>query len=116
MTNARVESLIFTLHRIDGLDEKEFDSQQKDGVHKVIQGCQNVLGELSAKLNKLNVIANDSTPDWKGKVRQTWKRLRWDQTEINNFRSRIVSNISMLSLIVGKANQYDYFPYSLWCL
>ncbi|OBT43608.1 hypothetical protein VE00_07037 [Pseudogymnoascus sp. WSF 3629] len=101
-----VESLIFTLHRIDGLDEKEFDSQQKDGVHKVIKGCQNVLEELSAKLNKLHVMANDSTPDWKGKVRQTWKRLRWDQTEINNFRSRIVSNISMLNLIVGKANQH----------
>ncbi|CAL5866963.1 uncharacterized protein PFLUO_LOCUS1175 [Penicillium psychrofluorescens] len=100
-----VESLIFALHRIDGLDEKEFGDQEKEGVNKVIQGCDNVLQELDSKLSRLHIVANDSTSDWKGRVRQSWERIRWDQAEINNFRSRIVSNISLLNLIIGNTSQ-----------
>lgn len=106
MTTGRVESLIFALHRIDGLDEKEFGDQEKEGVNKVIQGCDNVLQELDSKLSRLHIVANDSTSDWKGRVRQSWERIRWDQAEINNFRSRIVSNISLLNLIIGNTSQY----------
>ncbi|KAL3477687.1 hypothetical protein BJX99DRAFT_225932 [Aspergillus californicus] len=101
-----VESLVLALHHIDDLDGKEFDSRQIDEVNKVIKGCQNVLGDLESKLNKLHVLANDSTPDWKGRVQQTWRRIRWDQTEVNSYRSRIVSNISLLNLIIGNINKY----------
>lgn len=105
LTYGRVESLILVLNRIDGLDEEEFD-QQKDDVNQVIQSCYNVLRDLDSRLRKFHVFAKDSTPDWTDRVRQAWKRIRWDQAEINNFRSRIVANISLLNLIISKANQY----------
>ncbi|KAL4782320.1 ankyrin repeat-containing domain protein [Aspergillus varians] len=100
-----VESLILALHHIDDLDETEFDSKQRDDLNKVIQSCQDVLRDLEAKLNKMHILANDSTPDWKGRVYKTWRRVRWDQDEVNNSRSRIVSNISLLNLMVGNANK-----------
>lgn len=116
MTYGRVESLIRVLNRIDSLDEEEFD-QQKDDVNKVIQSCDNVLQDLESKLRKFHVLAKDSTPDWTDRVRQAWKRIRWDQAEINNFRSRIVANVSLLNLIISKANQYVesiLFCFSNW--
>ncbi len=105
-TCGRVESLIFALNRISGLDEEEFDDQQKDGVNQVIQSCDIVLQDLDSRLQKFHILAKDSTPDWMGRMRQAWKRIRWNRAEINNFRSRIISNISLLNLIIGKTNQY----------
>ncbi|KAJ5212611.1 uncharacterized protein N7498_004257 [Penicillium cinerascens] len=99
-----VESLIIVLNRIDSFDEEQL-KQQKDDVSQVIQNCDNVLQDLDSRLRKFHVFAKDSTPDWTDKVRQAWKRVRWDQAEINNFRSRIVVNISLLNLIISKANQ-----------
>lgn len=105
LTYGRVESLIIVLSRVEGLDEEEFD-QQKDDVNQVIQSCDNVLRDLDSRLRKFHVFAKDSTPDWADRVRQAWKRIRWDQAEINNFRSRIVANISLMNLIISQANQY----------
>lgn len=94
------------LHRIDGLDESEFNQSQIEDVKEVIKGCRNVLQDLEAHLNKFRVLANDSTPGWKTQVRQAWKRIQWDQCEIDGFRSRIVSSISLFNLVVGKMNQW----------
>lgn len=94
------------LHRIDGLDESEFNQSQIEDVKEVIKGCRNVLQDLEAHLNKFRVLANDSTPGWKTQVRQAWKRIQWDQSEIDGFRSRIVSSISLFNLVVGKMNQF----------
>ena len=103
-TYGRVKSLSFVLDCINGLGE-EFDDKQRDDVNQVIQSCGIVLRDLDSRLRKFQILAKDSTPDWTGKVRQAWKRIRWDQAEINNFRARIVSNISLLNLIVGNTNQ-----------
>ncbi|KAJ5151324.1 uncharacterized protein N7482_010576 [Penicillium canariense] len=100
-----VESLILVLNRITDLDEEEVD-EQRDDVNQVIRSCDNVLRDLDSRLRKFHILAKDSSPEWTGRVRQAWKRIRWDQAEIDNFRSRIVANISLLNLIVGKANQH----------
>jgi hypothetical protein len=75
-------------------------------VNQIIQSCDAVLQDLDSRLQKFHILAKDSTPEWTGRMRQAWKRIRWNQAEINNFRSRIVSNISLLNLIVGNTNQY----------
>lgn len=105
----RVESLTFALNRISDLDEEELNDQQKDGVNQVIQSSDIILRDLDSRLQKFHVLAKDSTPDWKDRMRQAWKRIRWDQVEINNFRSRMVSNISLLNVIIGSTNQYVEF-------
>jgi hypothetical protein len=65
-----------------------------------------VLQDLEAKLSKFQILANDSSADWKSRMHQAWRKVRWDQSEIANHRSRIVSNVSLLNLIIGDANKY----------
>lgn len=65
-TYGRVGSLIFALNGISGLDEEEFDDQQKHGVNQVIQSCDIVLQDLDSRLQKFHILAKDSTPDWTG--------------------------------------------------
>ncbi|KAI2709040.1 hypothetical protein CBS147332_6099 [Penicillium roqueforti] len=100
-----VESLSTVLHRIDGLDENDFNTQQQDEINKAILGCHNVSLELEATLNKFGVLENNSTAHWKDTVRRAWKRIRWDQAEIDNFRSRVVSNISLFNNVVSNISQ-----------
>ncbi|KAJ5169014.1 ankyrin [Penicillium canariense] len=99
-----VELLSTILHRIECLDENDFEEQAKD-MEKVLTNCQDLLGELRIKLDNFEVLANDSTPDWNKKAQRAWKRIKWDQKEIKDFRSRIVSNISLFNLLVGCNNQ-----------
>lgn len=94
------------LHRIEDLDEDDFEDEQVEEMERILQNCQDLLSELSLKLDKLQLLANDSSPDWKQKARRAWKKITWDQMEINEYRSRIVSNITLFNLLVGSNNQY----------
>jgi chromosome segregation ATPase len=94
------------LHRIEDLDEDDFEEEQIEEMERLLQNCQDLLSELSLKLDKLQVLSNDSSPHRKQKVRRAWKRITWDQKEINEYRSRIVSNITLFNLLVGSINQY----------
>lgn len=113
----RVESLSTVLYRIDGLDDNEFNTQQQNEMNKAILGCHNVSMELEATLNKFGILKNNSTAHWKDTVRRAWKRTRWDQAEIDNFRSRVVSNISLFNNVVSNINQFVLlklsFPFKL---
>jgi uncharacterized protein YoxC len=100
-----VESLSSALDYIETLDAKDFDDKQQAELNRIIQSCHLVLQDLQSKLNKLHVLG-DSAPDWKRRVQQAWKKVRWDQAEITNYRSRIVSNISLLNIVVGNINRY----------
>lgn len=96
------------LHRIEELDEDDFEEEQVEEIERILQNCQDLLSEISLKLDKLQVLSNDSSPDWKQKARRTWKRITWDQKEINEYRSRIVSNITFFNLLMGGINQYVF--------
>lgn len=106
--SCRVESISIVLHRIEELDEDDFEEGQVEEMEGILQNCQDLLSELSLKLDKLQVLSNDSSPDWKQKARRAWKRITWDQKEINEYRSRIVSNITLFNFLVGSINQYVY--------
>jgi hypothetical protein len=82
------------------------EDEQVEEMEGFLQNCQDLLAELSLKLYNLQVLADDSSPDWKQKARRAWKRITWDQKEINEYRSTIVSNITLFNLLVGRINQY----------
>jgi hypothetical protein len=90
---------------MDGLDDNEFDTEQKAAMRKAIQGCRNVSLELRAILDKSGILENDSTAYWKDTIRRAWRRIRWDQADIDIFRARIVSNISLFNNVVSNINQ-----------
>lgn len=53
------------LHRIEDLDEDDFEDEQVEEMEGILQNCQDLLSELSLKLDKLQILANDSSPDWR---------------------------------------------------
>ena len=84
--------------------EQGLNSQQKVKVLNVSHGCLDVLGELRGKLDGFQVLDNGAT-NIKGKARRVWKRLVWDQDEINSFRQRIISSLASLNLLIEKINR-----------
>lgn len=61
ITRNIVESIAIVLHR--------FDDQQRGDMRKILKDYQNLLDQLGLKLDKFQVLANDSSPDWKSRVR-----------------------------------------------
>ena len=70
----------------------------------ILDGCREILNDLKAKLDKSQGIAQTDA-DWRSKARQAWSRITWDQVEIERFRDRITSTVSLLNLLMSRINQ-----------
>ena len=103
------------MRNIEELEPDEsLTDQQKTTLNGISQGCQHVLNDLNAHLDKYQEIvpvANGAH----GRARRVWKRLRWEQNVINDFRQRIASNIQALTLFLTGINQYasKYLSFSI---
>ncbi|KAI9854922.1 MAG: hypothetical protein M1824_006491 [Vezdaea acicularis] len=75
--------------------ELQVSEEQKEKLDALVEGCKDVLAELRAKLKKSECL-DDTSQSLKTKSRKAWSRLRWDQTEIQGLRDRIVSNATLL--------------------
>jgi hypothetical protein len=67
---------------------------------KLIQSCQEVFKELEETLDKYQEL-DPNTKGFAGRSRRVWKKLRWDQKDIDGFRSRITSNVLLLNTLLG---------------
>ncbi|KAL1965282.1 hypothetical protein VTN77DRAFT_5884 [Rasamsonia byssochlamydoides] len=99
-----IKRLGIVLQDINDFESEQcLNDQQQDEVNKISQGCRDVLNELEATLDKYQEL-DHTTVNIKGKAQWAWKRVKWDQTEINNYRLRIISNIESFNLLLGKIN------------
>jgi hypothetical protein len=98
----RIRSLSIVLQDVEiVLPQRELASQQKTDLDGIANGCRSVLEELEAILNK-NQELNFSAKSLSEKSRKVWKRLKWDQKDIDGFRGRITSNIILLNMFLGR--------------
>jgi len=98
----RVRSLSIVLQDVDDvLPQRELGNQQKTELNGIAQGCRNVLEELEQTLNKYQEL-DSSVKGFGGKSRRVWKRLTWDQKDIDGFRSRVTSNIILFNTFLGR--------------
>jgi hypothetical protein len=63
-----------------------------------------VLTELEAKLDKYRELGLD-TGGVKGVSRRLIQRIKWDETEINDFRPRIAQKIGEFTLFLAAKNK-----------
>lgn len=84
---------------LDDLADKQsqLDSEQLKKLSILTQGCREVLEDLDSVLRK-NGSLNRQLSGLGSKTRKAWKGIKWDQKDIEELRSRIVSNISLLNL------------------
>lgn len=73
--------------------EKQLSGSEKTRLCDILKGSYDVLTELQNHLNAFDAI------DCPGnKIERAWKRFRWKEADIEKFRDRIVSNVTVLTL------------------
>jgi hypothetical protein len=98
----RIKSLSTVLRDVDDvLPQRELTSHQKTELDDITKRCRNVLKELEKTLDKYQEL-DSSAKSLGGKSRRVWKRLRWDPKEMDEFRSRIISNIVLFSAFLER--------------
>jgi peptidoglycan hydrolase CwlO-like protein len=98
----RVRSLSIVLQDVEiVLPERELADAQQTQLDEITQGCRNVLEELEKTLDRYHEI-DSSGKSFGEKSRRVWKRLKWDQKEIDGLRSRITSNTMLFNTFLGR--------------
>jgi hypothetical protein len=104
----RVRNLSIVLQDVEiVLPERELTSQQKIELGRITGGCRNILKELEETLEKHQDLDSGGAKSLAGKPRRVWKKLKWNQTDIEEFRSRITLNIMLLNTLVGRITRYS---------
>jgi hypothetical protein len=105
----RVKNLSNVLRDIDDvLPHRDLPEQQKTEFGKIVQSCQAVFKELEETLDKYQEL-DPNTKGFAGRSRRVWKKLRWDQKDIDWFRSRITSNILLFNTFLGRISRSATF-------
>lgn len=81
-------------------------AQQFDQAKTVIENCRTLLEEIRSSVEKAAGVSehDESTAS---KVKRLWQRVKWDGKVIEDFRSRISSNVSMLNSIISQQTQQN---------
>ena len=107
----RVKSLKIILDDVEiVLPQRDLTDDQDKMLRDVAEGCHNVLSALKQQLEKYQELGPDpkswDSKNLRFKVQRGWKRLKWDAKDVEEFRSRIVSNISLLNAFYGRLTRY----------
>lgn len=78
------------------LSEPQISEKQKSDLLSLIEGPRSVLEELDLVIEKFTNLGNEQ-PTIAAKTKKVWKKLRWDQDAIIDFRSRINLNTTILN-------------------
>jgi peptidoglycan hydrolase CwlO-like protein len=101
----RVRSLSIVLQNIKViLSHQQLTSRQKTELENIAQGCRNVLEELEETLDSYEELAS-SAKSLGGKLRRLLERLKWDEKDIDEFRSRIASNGILFNTFLEQINR-----------
>lgn len=99
LIDSRVAGLDIVLDELANSGAK-LSTRQTDDLSTLLQGCQDVLHDLEQVVAKYSDCST-RTSGLKNSTVRAWKRLMWDQKEIDGLRSRIVSNTSLMDLFTS---------------
>jgi hypothetical protein len=98
----RVRSLAIVLQDVEVVvPKRELTGEQKTELAGIAQGCRNVLKEIERTLDGYQEL-DSSGKGFGGKPRRVWKRLKWDQKDIDRFQSRITTDTTLLNTFLGR--------------
>jgi hypothetical protein len=109
--DSRVRSLSHIIEDVKVvLPQRDLTSEQREELGNITVGCSNVLNTLKETLDKYQELDSDpkgSDPKSFGfKFRKVCKRLRLEPEDIQELRSRITSNITLLNAFNGQLTRY----------
>jgi hypothetical protein len=80
---------------------------QKDVLNQISRSCGELLDELRTTIDKYWLIDEKSVDTKKIRTigRKVWKRLNWDQKDIDGYRQRLSTNIGSFNLFLTQVNK-----------
>ena len=91
---SNISNEVLSLHAVlKEADETIFRSplspESQARLKTIGDGCQCVLGDLQALVDKYESLGTQT--------KRTWDRMKWGQEDINEIRTRLISNATMLT-------------------
>jgi hypothetical protein len=97
-----VRSLSIVLQDVEVvLSEPDLNTQQRNELREIADGCLNVLAELEKTLDNYGELKSGSRSVG-NRVKRVWKRLTWEPEDIKELRNRIVGNVTLLNTFQGR--------------
>lgn len=94
---SRVAGLHLILDDVaQNLSGRHLSEKQRSELPNLKEGAQSILDELGLVLEGFSGLGKEQLTI-SAKTRKAWKKLRWDQDAIREFRSRITLNTTMLT-------------------
>jgi hypothetical protein len=90
----------------DTIPQRSLTTQQQKELSKIAQNCSAVLKKLEETLNKNQILESD-VKGLNARSIRVWRRLQWDQKEIDLFRSQINLKITAFDLFLGGITRYQ---------
>lgn len=87
--------------------ETGLPGQKKQRLNEISRDCHDALDELQGILNKYQEIEPKSK-GLEGISRRAWKRLQWDQNEIDGAQERIHRSISAFDFFLSGLTRYAF--------
>lgn len=99
----RVRSLSIVLQDVE-LSEQDLSIQQKTELGEIANGSRDVLRALEQMLDKYGELKPGSGSTGM-RMKRVWKRLKWEPTDIQELRSRLVANVILLNAFQGRVSK-----------
>lgn len=88
------------------LSQQVFADWQTKALASILQECHNVLIALGKVVDENYHLNPSHIHGFRDKSRRVWKRLTWEPDDIQELRSRIALNVSLLNAFNGSLIRY----------
>lgn len=88
------------------LSQQVLTDWQKKALASVLEECRNVLIALGKVVDENYYLNLSNVHGFRDKSRRVWKRLTWEPDDIQDLRSRVTLNISLLNAFNGSLMRY----------
>ena len=73
------------------LSNTDLNSQQKDELQRIADGCGNVLADIEKTVERYSQVETNHG------LKRAWKRLKWEPDDVRDLRNRVCSNVALLN-------------------
>lgn len=82
---------------------------QEKALVPILEGCHNVLIALGKVVDENYCLKPSINLNIRDKSRKIWKRLTWNPDDIQELRSRVTLNVSLLNTFNGSLIRYLFY-------
>ena len=86
--------------------QQELTDWQKNALVPVLKECHSVLTALGKVVDENYCLKPSNSHGFRDKSRRIWKRITWEPADVQEFRSRVTLNISLLNAFNGSLIRY----------